>query len=143
MLRREKIGKQEKGDFFLLSSWCSSHYSSSRHTSCSPQQNTPTHTFQKISSQRHTQKKEVFIHPISFLNLTSLILFVNKEHHLYHHPPFLSIHSFISSSWHELLSHEKSCDERTYNKKVHDGNWQVFWALCLHSTNFFGKMSFQ
>ncbi|KAL7017385.1 hypothetical protein ACKWTF_010351 [Chironomus riparius] len=76
----------------------------------------PLIPFKKISSQQHTQKK-VFIHPISFLNLTSLILFVNKEHHLYHHPPFLSIHSFISSSWHELLSHEKSCDERTYNKK--------------------------
>ena len=32
--------------------------------------------------------KTIFIHPISFLNLTSLILFVNKEQHLYHHPPF-------------------------------------------------------
>lgn len=110
--KRQKIGKQVKGDFFFDA------LSIILHHPHLPRSSNHVHIHAKNVNRISTA---TFIHPISFLNLTSLILFVNKEHHLYHHPH--AIHSFISSSCHELLSHEKSCDEGTGSRKsVCDGN---------------------
>lgn len=121
MLRREKLANKRKVIFFLDALRIILH-----HVTYLATHKSPTHTFSKIF---------FFTHPISFLNLTSLILFVNKVHHLYHHPRlFPPIQPFIHSYRHHSMSCCRTKRAVTEERTTKSTRWKLtglLSSMCL------------